>query len=146
MRRLRRTKIVATLGPASSTAAMIAALFEAGADVFRINMSHTPPGSSMRELVATIRNVETELRPPDRHSGRSAGPEAAARHRSPAVRSQLKNGDDLHARFQSSRRATPTASICRIRKFSQRCRPGHTLLLDDGKVRLIVHRRRKRDA
>jgi pyruvate kinase len=41
MRRQRRTKIVATLGPASSDKAMISRLFEAGADVFRINMSHT---------------------------------------------------------------------------------------------------------
>src|SRR5262245_11392113 len=41
MRRLRRTKIVATLGPASSDRAVIGNLFRAGADVFRINMSHT---------------------------------------------------------------------------------------------------------
>ena len=41
MRRLRRIKILATLGPASSDSAMIRKLFEAGADVFRINMSHT---------------------------------------------------------------------------------------------------------
>ena len=41
MRRLRRTKIVATLGPASSDRDVIAKLFTAGADVFRINMSHT---------------------------------------------------------------------------------------------------------
>ena len=40
MRRLRNVKIVATLGPASSTYEMIRALFEAGADVFRLNMSH----------------------------------------------------------------------------------------------------------
>ena len=42
MRRLRRIKILATLGPASSDSASIRKLFEAGADVFRINMSHTP--------------------------------------------------------------------------------------------------------
>ncbi len=35
-----RAKIVATIGPASSDAATIAALFEAGADVFRLNFSH----------------------------------------------------------------------------------------------------------
>src|SRR6185437_14538871 len=58
MRRLRRIKILATLGPASSDSAMIRKLFEAGADVFRINMSHTPH-DKMRELVATIRNVES---------------------------------------------------------------------------------------
>lgn len=40
MRRLRNAKIVATLGPASSTPEMIRALFEAGADVFRLNFSH----------------------------------------------------------------------------------------------------------
>src|SRR5262247_802320 len=59
MRRLRRTKIVATLGPASSDRSVIARLFEAGADVFRINMSHTSH-ERLRELVATIRAVETE--------------------------------------------------------------------------------------
>ena len=59
MRRLRRTKIVATLGPASSGQSVIANLFAAGADVFRINMSHTSH-ERMRELVAAIRAVETE--------------------------------------------------------------------------------------
>src|SRR5260370_14481495 len=59
MRRLRRTKIVAPLGPASSDRRVIASLFEAGADVFRINMSHTTH-ARMRELTAAIREVETE--------------------------------------------------------------------------------------
>ena len=40
MRRHRHAKIVATLGPASSSPEMIRALFEAGADVFRFNFSH----------------------------------------------------------------------------------------------------------
>lgn len=40
MRRRRNVKIVATLGPASTDREMILALFEAGADVFRLNMSH----------------------------------------------------------------------------------------------------------
>src|SRR3954463_14478972 len=40
MRRTRHAKIVATLGPASSSPEMIRALFEAGADVFRFNFSH----------------------------------------------------------------------------------------------------------
>jgi hypothetical protein len=53
MRRLRRTKIVATLGPASSDRSVIASLFTAGADVFRINMSHTTH-ERMRELVSAI--------------------------------------------------------------------------------------------
>ncbi len=60
MRRTRKVKILATLGPASSDESMIRKLFEAGADVFRINMSHTAH-DMMRELVRRIRAVETEL-------------------------------------------------------------------------------------
>src|SRR5262245_44256208 len=63
MRRQRRTKIVATLGPSSSERSVIAALFRAGTDVFRINMSHTSH-DRMRELVATIRSIEEECERP----------------------------------------------------------------------------------
>ena len=60
MRRSRKVKILATLGPASSSEAMIKKLFEAGADVFRINMSHTDH-TLMRTLVGRIRAVEAKL-------------------------------------------------------------------------------------
>src|SRR5215510_6690342 len=63
MRRLRRTKIVATLGPSSSDRVVIASLFRAGADVFRINMSHTSH-ERMRDLVASIRSIESEYARP----------------------------------------------------------------------------------
>ena len=63
MRRLRRTKIVATLGPASADSATISRLFQAGADVFRINMSHTDH-DRLRALVAAIRGVEKEFARP----------------------------------------------------------------------------------
>src|SRR4029450_504972 len=59
MRRLPPPKIVATLRPASSDRRVIASLFEAGADVFRINMSHTTH-ARMRELAAAIRAGEAE--------------------------------------------------------------------------------------
>ncbi|MBR27223.1 MAG: pyruvate kinase [Rhodobacteraceae bacterium] len=63
MRRLRNVKIVATLGPASSDRATIRALFEAGADVFRLNMSHgTHEG--IAQLHRLIREIEHELRRP----------------------------------------------------------------------------------
>ena len=53
-RRSRRVKIIATLGPASADKETVAALFAAGADVFRINMSHASH-DAMRERVAMIR-------------------------------------------------------------------------------------------
>ncbi|TIU72887.1 MAG: pyruvate kinase, partial [Mesorhizobium sp.] len=49
MRRSRKVKILATIGPASSSEDMLKKLFEAGADVFRINMSHTD-----HELMRTL--------------------------------------------------------------------------------------------
>ncbi|HUZ67440.1 MAG TPA: pyruvate kinase, partial [Beijerinckiaceae bacterium] len=53
MRRLRRVKILATLGPASQDKQVVARLFEAGADIFRINMSHATH-EMMRERVRMI--------------------------------------------------------------------------------------------
>ncbi|CAJ0790636.1 Pyruvate kinase [Ralstonia psammae] len=59
MRRLRNAKIVATLGPASTTLDVIDALFEAGADVFRLNFSHGTHDDHRKRL-ETIRAVERE--------------------------------------------------------------------------------------
>ena len=59
MRRNRRVKILATLGPASSSEEMIGKLFNAGADVFRINMSHTDH-DAMRALARQCRDAKRE--------------------------------------------------------------------------------------
>lgn len=61
MRRSRRTKIVATLGPASATPDMVARLYQAGADMFRLNMSHLPR-ERLQEQVRMIRDVEARFR------------------------------------------------------------------------------------
>ena len=63
MRRNRKVKILATLGPASSTPEMIEKLFVAGVDVFRINMSHTNH-QLLTELHGHIRNVEAKMKRP----------------------------------------------------------------------------------
>lgn len=57
MRRKRKVKILATLGPASSDEAAIKRLYEAGADVFRINMSHSSH-EVLNDLITKIRKVE----------------------------------------------------------------------------------------
>ena len=135
MRRLRRTKIVATLGPASSDREMIDRLFQAGADVFRINMSHTSH-ERMRELVTTIRGIEADygrpigilvdLQGPKLRLGKFA--EGSA---------MLSKGDtftlDADETAGDARRVyLPHPEIFHA------VEPGHELLLDDGKVRLQV--------
>ncbi|HEV7274770.1 MAG TPA: pyruvate kinase [Devosiaceae bacterium] len=63
MRRLRRVKILATLGPASDDEKTIEELARAGADVFRINMSHASH-EVLAQTVARIRRVEKRLEHP----------------------------------------------------------------------------------
>ncbi len=63
MQRTRRVKILATLGPSSNTKEQVKTLFEAGADVFRINMSHSSH-EMLENLVSTIRAVESEVNRP----------------------------------------------------------------------------------
>ena len=57
MRRHRHAKIVATLGPASSSREVIRALFDAGPDVFRLNFSHGSHDDH-RERLDIVRDIE----------------------------------------------------------------------------------------
>src|SRR5258708_19723792 len=59
MRRQRSAKIVATLGPATSSPEKISALFRAGVDVFRLNFSHGQ-SEDHRARLETIRALEKE--------------------------------------------------------------------------------------
>lgn len=63
MRRQRKAKIIATLGPASSDYEQIKALFIAGADVFRLNFSHGEH-ESHAENYKIIRRIEQEFKRP----------------------------------------------------------------------------------
>ncbi len=55
--RMRKVRILATLGPASDTPEMIEKLFRAGADAFRVNMSHGEQADKV-QLIANIRALE----------------------------------------------------------------------------------------
>jgi pyruvate kinase len=135
MRRLRRTKIVATLGPASSERSVIASLFRAGADVFRINMSHTSH-DRMRELVATIRAVEAEYGRPIGILVDLQGPKLrVGKFKSGPV--TLQNGATFTLDLDPTPGDQTRAELPHPEIFAA-AMPGHALLLDDGKVRLIA--------
>ena len=135
MRRLRRAKIVATLGPASSSSDMIARLFKSGADVFRINMSHTSQ-DRMRELVGMIRAVE-------RDTGRPIG--VLIDLQGPKLRlatftggsATVKPGDNFVLDSDAAPGDATRAYLPHPEIFAT-IKPGHSLLIDDGKVRLTV--------
>lgn len=135
MRRLRRAKIVATLGPASGEQAVIAKLFEAGADVFRINMSHTSH-ERMRELVGMIREVEkmhgrpigvlVDLQGPKLRLGQFANDSVMLDRGASFTLDDNPEPGDVHRVYLPHPEILSALS------------PGETLLLDDGKVRLTA--------
>jgi pyruvate kinase len=135
MHRNRRIKILATLGPASNDIEVIAKLFEAGADVFRINMSHAPR-DTLTEHVAMIRSLEqrfgrpvgilADLQGPKLRLGMFAdGPYILQEGESFILDAQKEPGD-------AKRVHLPHPEILAALE------PGHTILIDDGKIRLRV--------
>jgi len=137
MRRLRNVKIVATLGPSSSDYETIRALFEAGADVFRLNMSHGTH-DEQRARYDIIRRIEAD-------TGRPIG--VLADLQGPKLRvgtfaagaAELEEGQ--HFRFDlntapgdSHRVGLPHPEIFAALESGSR------LLVNDGKIRMRVER------
>ncbi|MDP8920321.1 MAG: pyruvate kinase [Pseudomonadota bacterium] len=135
MRRARRTKILATLGPASENPEMIAKLFEAGVDVFRLNMSHLPR-ERLKERVEMIRSVEAKFKRPIAILADLQGPK---------LRVGAFEGDSAMLvqgqSFTLDADKTP-GTIDRVHlphpEILSSLEPGHTVLIDDGKLRLRV--------
>lgn len=135
MRRQRKAKIVATLGPSCTSRAEIEALFLAGVDVFRLNFSH---GSheDHKKRYDIIRDIEASTKRPIGVLVDLQGPKLRV--------GQFKNGSvvlqpgqkftfDLDKTLGDERRAPlPHPEILSALK------PGVTLLLDDGKLRMRV--------
>jgi pyruvate kinase len=137
-RRNRRTKIIATLGPASATPEIIARLFHAGADVFRLNFSHGSHDDH-RTRIAMIRDLERTVGRPIGILADVQGPKLRVGCFA-GGRVQLQTGQ----RFQLDLDATP-GDATRVNlphsEIMQTAAVGTTLLLDDGKLRLrVLHR------
>ena len=135
MRRNRRVKIVATLGPASAAPEMVERLFIAGVDVFRINMSHSTHDGS-KTLYNTVRAC-------------------AARHRHPiGILADLQGPKFRIGEFAAGRIPLTEKSVLILdrdetpgtaervflphQQIFDAVQPGHNLVLDDGKIRLRV--------
>ena len=135
MRRLRRCKIVATLGPVSTPDEMLAKLFSAGVDVFRINMSHTGH-EDLRGRVFALREVAKRFRRPVAVLVDLQGPKlriGTFRNTSVAL--------DPGAHFTLDSNPEP-GDETRVHlphpEILVALRPTDTVLIDDGRVRLHV--------
>ena len=135
MKRDRRVKIVATLGPASSSRAMIKALFVAGADVFRLNMSH---GSheEIAERHQLIREIEHEMGRPICILADLQGPKLRCGTFADGP-VELEEGQSF--RFDLDDVAGDATRVqLPHREIFEALQEGSTLLVNDGKIRLRV--------
>ena len=135
MRRLRNVKIVATLGPASNDYATIRALFEAGADVFRLNMSHGTH-EEQRARHTIIRQVEADTGLPICILADLQGPKLRV--------GVFANGSEelvVGADFRLDLDPAP-GTLMRVNlphpEIFAALEPGASLLVNDGKIRLEV--------
>ena len=133
MRRRRKTKILATLGPATSSQERIRALFDAGADVFRINMSHTSH-SALGELHRAVRALEVEVGRPIGILVDLQGPKIRLGTLAGGKR-MLKEGERVRLVRKVGAEHDGDIPIPHAEVFSA-IKTRHTLLIDDGKVRL----------
>ncbi len=135
MRRGRSAKIVATLGPASSTEAVVVALAEAGADVFRFNFSH---GSHDEHAMRRdhVRAAERVLGRPIGILLDLQGPKLRV-GKFEQGRVRLTRGDSFRLDLDSAPGDQERVQLPHPEIF-QALQPGAELLLDDGKIRLRV--------
>ncbi len=134
---MRNTKIVATLGPSSSSREMITNLAKAGADVFRLNASHGTP-EDRAERIRVIREIEPE-------AGQPMG--ILLDLQGPKIRlGQFENGGcELQAgsKFTITTAAvmgTPERACTTYAEFAKDVKQGDRVLLADGSIELRVLR------
>lgn len=128
----RRTKIVCTLGPATSEPTTVLAVASAGMDCARLNFSH---GTHEEHLarIAAVRGAEDILRRPISLLADLCGPKIrVARHVQPR---EVEEGDIL---VFSGREDTVSDVGVTFPQLADVVEPGHAVLIEDGRIRTKV--------
>jgi pyruvate kinase len=133
---IRKTKIIATIGPASSSKEMLRALLEEGVDVCRLNFSHGEH-QEYAEIIKRIREVDDEL---------GLNTSILADLQGPKLRigvvdgiMELVQGDELTITTEETIGSNGVVSTT-YKRFPMDVNPGENVMLDDGKIRLEVIR------
>lgn len=135
MIRRRNVKIIATLGPASSSLEMIRALFDVGADVFRLNMSHLNH-ENLKKVHGLIRTVEKEVDRPISILADMQGPKLRVGEIE-GGEVELETGQKFRLDLDKAKGTAARAPLPHPEIFAA-VKKGQSLLLDDGKIRLRV--------
>lgn len=136
--RNRLCKIVATVGPASSSPSMLRLLHDAGVDIFRLNMSHGQH-DKLKLIIAAIREIERQKQTPIAVFADLQGPKIRT-GAFPGGGIKLKYGAHyrlVHAKETTDEDTIPIPHI----ELMDVLEPGDILKLDDGKLQITIESR-----
>ena len=138
MRRERAAKIISTLGPSSTSPEIIASLFEAGADVFRLNFSHGTH-EEHKERYDTIREIEKKFDRPIGIIADLQGPKIRVGNFADG-KIELKNGAKLILDSDHDTDGNVERVSISNPEIYPSLEPGVEMLLDDGKLKVVVEK------
>ncbi|KTD20959.1 pyruvate kinase [Legionella lansingensis] len=132
---LRRTKIVATLGPACKDAAVLHAMLRTGVNVLRINFSHI--NGDIRDMVSEARAIANELNHPLAIMADLQGPKLRI-GRFKENKIKLINGQDFTLNCSKQELGDEQSVSVAYHNLCHELKAGDHLLLDDGLIELNV--------
>ena len=142
MKRIKKTKIIATLGPSTSSANCIEKLINAGVDVFRINFSHSSHEQA-EALIKDIRQVNTKLNTNTSILADLQGPKLRIGDISPDT--NLKDGNEISIKTGEEFIGDEKTIFINYQSLPKEINTGEKILIDDGKIILIVTDTNKKD-
>src|SRR5690606_5119502 len=138
----KKTKIVATLGPATSTKEVLKNMMEAGVNVFRVNFSHADY-DDVKERINMIRSLNEEYGYNVSILGDLQGPKLRVGVMEPGI--EVQNGDKIIFATGEPFEGNGKRVYMNYKEFPRDVNPGERILLDDGKLIFQVVATNKKD-
>ena len=142
MRKIKKTKIIATIGPASSSSSIMEKMMIEGVDVFRINFSHVKH-NEVKKTIKLIREIDKKL---------SLNTAIIADLQGPKLRigkmkknSSFNEGDKITIDSKSQLVGNSKQLYVNYKNLAKDIKEGENILLDDGKIILKILSINKRD-
>ncbi|MFL2628458.1 MAG: pyruvate kinase [Candidatus Marisimplicoccus sp.] len=142
MKKIKKTKIIATIGPASSSSEIMEKMVTEGVDVFRINFSHAKH-NEVKKIIKRVRDIDKKL---------SLNTAIIADLQGPKLRigkmrknSSLKVGDKITIDCKSQLVGSSKKLYVNYKNLAQDINEGERILLDDGKIILKTLSTNKKD-
>jgi len=142
MKKIKKTKIIATIGPSSSSSSIMEKMMIEGVDVFRINFSHAKH-NEVKKTIKRIRDIDKKL---------SLNTAIIADLQGPKLRigkmrknSSFKTGDKITIDCKSQLVGSNKKLFVNYKNLAKDIKEGEKILLDDGKIILKALSTNKKD-